>query len=759
MSPGKAVGARVPRLDAYGKVTGRAVFGADFALPGMLHGKILRSTEPHARIVAIDVARAAALPGVRAVVTGRDVPDVRYGGALKDETVFATDRVRYVGQPVAAVAATTPEAAEAALAAIEVRYEPLPAVLDAEAAMAPGAPLVHEGWAGYTAIPLLHRDGNVCNRARIVAGDVERGFEEADRIFEHRFTTGMVHQGYTEPRAAVASWDTAGAVTVWSNTQLPFEVQNTLAEILQLPPSKIRVIVTAIGGGFGGKLRVGVEHFAAFLARRTGRPVKVMTSTEDELTAAYPRQGTIIDLKTAVTRDGRIVAKRGRIVFDTGAFAGSGPGVASVATLVLAGPYRIPNLLIEGYAVYTNKTNCGSYRAPSGPQANFACESQMDMIADALGLDPLELRLRNIVHEGDEGPTGQVLTGVGLEECLRKAAAAIGWDERKPGPWRGKGLACGWWTTTGGSSGVYVKLHPDGSIALNTGAAEIGSAALTGAAQILADELGVDVADITLVAADTLATPFDFGAQGSRTTFAVGNACRIAAADLRAQLFRLASAQLGVGEESLTLSDRHVVADGQRVALADLARRSNQSGGGLIAHGAFVAPPTPHDAKRVEAHVYPAFHSPSFHAHAVDLSVDPDTGDVTLHHYVVAQDVGRAINPTSIEGQIEGGVTQGLGQALSEEIVYRDGRVLNPNLTDYKMPTTLDVPPIESILVEHPSALGPHGAKGVGEPPNIEPPAAVANAIAVATGVRIRSLPITAEKIALALVDGVVERG
>jgi CO/xanthine dehydrogenase Mo-binding subunit len=754
MSVGKAVGARVPRLDAYGKVTGRAVFGADFALPGMLHGKIVRSTEPHARIVTIDVARAAALPGVRAIITARDVPEVRYGGALKDETAFATDRVRYVGQPVAAVAATTAEAADAALAAIDVRYEPLPAVLDAEAAMALGAPLVHEDWARYTAIPLLHREGNVCNRARIVAGDVERGFEEADRVFEHRFTTGMVHQGYTEPRAAVASWDTAGAVTVWSNTQLPFEVQNTLAEILELPPSKIRVIVTVIGGGFGGKLRVGVEHFAAFLARRTGRPVKVMTTVEEELTAAYPRQATIIDLKTGVTRDGRIVARRGRIVFDTGAFAGSGPGVASVATLVLAGPYRIPNLLIEGYAVYTNKTNCGSYRAPSGPQANFACESQMDVIADALGVDPLELRLRNIVHDGDEGPTGQALSGVGLEECLRKAAAAIGWEERKPGPWRGKGIACGWWTTTGGSSGVYVKLHPDGSIALNTGAAEIGSAALTGAAQILADALGVDVADITIVSADTLATPFDFGAQGSRTTFAVGNACLVAAADLRTQLFRLASAQLGVAEDSLALRERHVVGDGKRVALADLARLSNQSGGGLIVHGAFVAPPTPHDAKRVEAHVYPAFHSPSFHAHAVDLSVDPETGDVTLHRYVVAQDVGRAINPTYIEGQIEGGVTQGLGQALSEEIVYRDGRVLNPNLTDYKMPTTLDVPPIESILVEHPSAMGPHGAKGVGEPPNIEPPAAVANAIAVATGVRITSLPITAEKIALALLDG-----
>ena len=747
------VGKSLPRFDAPGKVTGTAVYAADFALPGMLVGKVFRSTQAHARIVSLHVGRARALPGVRAVIGAADVPEVRYGGGLKDETIFAAGKVRYVGQPVAAVAATTPEAAEAALAAIEVVYEPLPAVLDLEAALAPGAPLVHEEWHSYTAIPILHRDGNVCNRARIVVGDIERGFEEADRIFEHRFRTGMVHQGYTEPRAAVAQWDSSGTVTVWSNTQLPFEVQNTLAEILQTPPSKIRVVVPGIGGGFGGKLRVGVEHVAAFLAKKTGRAVKVITTSEEELTAAYPRQGTVVELKTGVTNDGRIVAKEGRIWFDTGAFAGSGPGVASVATLVLAGPYKIPNLRLEGFAVYTNKTNCGSFRAPSGPQANFAVESQMDIIADALGLDPLELRLRNIVREGDEGPTGQVLNAVGLEECLLKAAAAIGWSDRRPEKWRGKGLACGWWTTTGGSSGVYVKINPDGTVALNTGAAEIGTAALTGAAQVLAEELTVDLADISVVSADTFSTPFDFGAQGSRTAFAVGNACRAAVADLKPRIFALAAAQLGVEAEACALADKHVVADGKRVSLADLARLSQQTGGGLIAQGTFIAPPTAYDAKRVEGHVYPAFHSPSFHAHAVDLSVDPETGEVTLHKYVVAQDVGFAMNPTYIEGQIEGGVAQGLGQALSEEIVYEGGRVVNANLTDYKMPTTLDMPRVDTILVQHPSLVGPYGAKGVGEPPNIEPPAAVANAVAAATGLRVTVLPITAERIALGLRD------
>ena len=750
----RVVGQSLPRMDAPGKVTGTAIYAADFALPGMLTGRVLRSREPHARLVRVDTSRAARLPGVRAVITAADVPDVRYGGALKDETVFARDTVRYVGQPLAAVAAATPEAAAAALAAIAVEYEPLTPVLDLAAALAPGAPLVHPEWRAYTALPILHRDGNVANRARIVVGDVERGWAEADRVFEHRFTTAVVHQGYTEPRAAVASWDASGQLTVWSNTQLPFEVQSTLAEILAMPPGRIRVIVPGIGGAFGGKLRVGVEHFAALLARRCGRPVKLLTTSEEELTAAYPRQGTLVELKTGVTRDGRITAKEGRIWFDTGAFAGSGPGVASVATLVLAGPYRIPNLFLEGYAVYTNKTNCGSFRAPSGPQANFAVESQMDIIADALGIDPLDLRLRNIVREADEGPTGQVLAAVGLEECLRRAADAIGWKDRRPAPGRGKGLACGWWTTTGGSSGVYVKINPDGSVALNTGAAEIGTAALTGAAQVLAEELGIDLVDISVVSADTFSTPFDFGAQGSRTAFAVGNACRAAVEELKRRIFAQASAQLGVPAETLALQDKHVVADGARVSLAELARQSQAAGGGLIAHGTFVAPPTPHDGKRVDAHVYPVFHSPSFHAHAVDLSVDGETGEITIHRYVVAQDVGFAMNPTYIEGQIEGGVAQGLGQALSEEIVYEAGRVLNANLTDYKMPTTLDVPRVESILVQHPGLVGPYGAKGVGEPPNIEPPATVANAVAAATGCRITALPITAERVALALRAG-----
>ena len=386
---------------------------------------------------------------------------------------------------------------------------------------------------------------------------------------------------------------------------------------------------------------------------------------------------------------------------------------------------------------------------PAGPTANFAVECQMDMIAKDLGMDPLEIRLRNIVKEGDRGPAGEALQAVSIEECLRKAAAAIGWQDRNPAPGRGKGIACGWWMTTGGSSGVYVKINPDGSATLVSGAVEIGTGAITGAAQILAEELALDLADISVTGVDTQTSPYDYGAQGSRTAFSVGNACIAAAADLRRQIFEIVAGQWNVPTEGMELRDKSVVLGDRRMSLAEVAALSQRSGGGLISHGTAIQPMPAFDPTRVKHHPLPAWTSHSFHAHAVDLSVDRVTGEVTINRYVVAQDVGFAINPTYIEGQIEGGVAQGIGQALSEEIVYKGGRVLNANLTDYKMPTMMDMPRVECILIEKPSVNGPYGAKGVGEPPCIQPPAAIANAIAVASGVRVQELPITAEKIAM----------
>jgi CO/xanthine dehydrogenase Mo-binding subunit len=743
----RVAGHRLPRLDGIGKVTGKHVYAADFALPGMLFGKVLHSHRPHALIRKLDVSRAAAMPGVRGIITAADIPAVRFGQAVRDTSVFALDRVLFAGHPVAAVAATSLEIAEQAIAAIHVEFEDLPTLFDPEAALDSNI-RVHPDWESYKALPIIARSGNVSGRARIHAGDVNEVFASAYRIYEHRFTTPLVHPGYTEPRTAVADWDANSNVTVWSNTQLPFDTQNTLAEILDMPAARIRVIVPGIGGGFGGKLRIGVEHFAALLARKTARPVKVMTTSEEELTSAYPRQATVVTLKTAVDREGHLLAREGRIVVDCGAFAGSGPGTAAISLQIMAGPYKTPALALEGVAVYTNKVPSGSFRAPAGPMANFAVESQMDMIAKDLGIDPLEIRLRNIVKEGDPGPSGEIHKSVSIEECLRRAAAAIGWENRNPEPGRGKGIACSWWMTTGGSSGVYVKINPDGTATLVSGAVEIGSGAITGAAQVLAEELSLDLTDINVAGVDTQTAPFDYGAQGSRTAFSVGNACVAAARDLRRQMFDLAAGQLGAEVDTMALRDKHVVAGEKSISIAELARISRLTGGGLIAHGTAISPAPAYDPSRLQNHPLPAWNTPSYHAHAVDLSVDPETGSVNINRYVVAQDVGFAINPTYIEGQIEGGVAQGIGQALSEEIVYVEGTVMNANLTDYKMPTAQDMPDVECILVECASAAGPYGAKGVGEPPCIQPPAAINNAIAAATGVWLNSLPMTAEKIA-----------
>ncbi|MDR7556710.1 MAG: xanthine dehydrogenase family protein molybdopterin-binding subunit [Armatimonadota bacterium] len=746
------VGRSVPRLDGRAKVTGRYLYAVDVALPGMLWGHLVRSPHPHARIRAIDVSAARDVPGVAAVVTGRDAPARRFGGLVKDETILAVDVVRYVGQPVAAVAAATPEAAAAAAERVAVDYEVLPAITDPLAAMADGAPLVHDAWETYAAHPQLVRFGNVCGEAQVVRGDVAHAFAVADAVFEDTFTTAPVHQAYLEPRAAVAVWETPERLVVYSNTQLPFEIQQTLADAFGLAPGQIRVISAGIGGGFGGKLRVGVEHIAALLARRAGRPVKVALTMDEEFLAAYPRHGMHIRLRTAVRRDGVILGKEALAVLDAGAFSGSSPGLPSVATLVLAGPYRIPHLRLVARAVYTHKQNFGSYRAPTGPQCAFAVESQMDMIARRLGLDPLEVRLRNVVRDGDAGPTGQVFGRVSMDAVLRAAADAIGWG-RPAGPYRGKGLACTWWTTTGGPSGVYVKLQPDGSATLVTGCAELGTGALTAAAQILADELGLPADHISIVSADTQATPYDHGAQGSRTAFSVGNAARAAAAELRRQIVEVAAGALEAHPGDLVLRDGHVVVTGapaRRIALAEVARLGLQRGG-LVAAGVFAAPPTPYDATCVRGHVYPTFHSPSFHAHAAEVEVDPETGEVRVLRYVAVQDVGFAINPRLVEGQIEGGVVQGLGQALGEELPYQDGQPLVHNLSAYALPRTTTVPPIETRVVEVPSEVGPYGAKGVGEPPIIAPPAVVANALDAAAGVRLTSLPITAPKVYAAL--------
>ncbi|MBP6818805.1 MAG: xanthine dehydrogenase family protein molybdopterin-binding subunit [Ferrovibrio sp.] len=749
LSNNRLIGSRHKRIDASSKVQGATIYAADFTLPGMLHGRVFRSTQAHARIIRLDTSKAQAVAGVRAIVSAKTMKLNSYGNFIKDFEVFADGEVKYVGQAIAAVAADTEAIAEAALGLIEIEYQPLPAVFELTEAIKEGAPLVHPDVKNLKGHPLATPEGNQSSVTVIKAGDVEQGFKDSYRVYEHTFRTAPVHAGYTEPRVAVGQWTPDGDATVWSNAQLLFDTQSSLAEIFGISPGKVRVIVPAIGGGFGGKLRIGMEHFALALAHAARRPVRVMSTSHEELSAALFRQPAHIWLKTGVDKEGRIIAKQGRLLVDTGAASGSGPLIASTGVTLLAGPYKLPNLLIEGRSIYTNNHPTGSVRAPSGPMSNFASESQMDIIAHDLGIDPLEIRLRNIIHEGDLSPTGQVMTQVGLEECLLKAAEAIGWDKRNPEKNRGKGLACAAWMTSRGSSGAYLKLSSGGVFTLMVGVVELGTGALTGVAQILAEDLGVDVSDITVVSADSQTTPYDFGSQGSRTMVTVANAARMAGENLMKKLRPMAAKALGVAEVDLELGGKGFSANGKKVTYAELAATANMGGGGLTAEANYIADAVAHDPARVSKHYSPAWPAASFHVHAADVSVDEMSGAITINRYVVAQDVGYAINPSNLEGQLEGGAVQGIGQAIFEELVIVDGHVMNANMTDYKMPTSMDVPPIEVILVTHPATSTPYGAKGVGEPPTIQPPAAIANAVFNATGKRIMSLPITAEKILL----------
>lgn len=745
------LGKSLIRLDGEAKVNGRHIYASDVSLPGMLTGKLLRSPHPRAKILSIDIAEASKIPGVHGIMTAQTAPQVRFGVLVRDQTLFATDHVSYYGQPIAAIAARTEAIALKAMEAIKVEYEMEKPVLTIDEALAADAPLIHPDWRDYIASPVCARDGNACNQSRIHFGDVEAAFTRAYRVYEHSFTTPLQHAGYTEPRTAVASWDSNGLVTIQSNCQLPYEVQQVVSEVMEVPLSSVRISVPGIGGGFGGKLRVGMEHYAAVLSRHVGRPVRVACTPEEELIAAHPRQAAQITIKTAVDINGKLLARKAVALVDCGAQAGSGPSVAANTLQLLTGPYDYEAVDVQAIAVYTNKVPAGSFRAPSGPMANLAVESQMDIIANDLGIDALDLRLRNVFRPGSCGPVGEKLDSVSIEECLNRTADAIGWQRGNAEANRGKGLACGWWLVAGMSSGVILRLNNDGTITMQAGAVEIGTGALSGAAQILADALNMRHEDIRIAMTDTQSAPYDYGSQGSRTLFNVGNACLKAAEDFTRQIKEMAGRFYEASATDIQLRNSGVQIGDKNVPLADIAKLINFREGGLLARGTTNTPGPNFDASRVNNHTLPAWANPSFFCHAAKVRADPDTGEITIEDYVACHDVGFAVNPMQIEGQIQGGVSQALGLALSEEIIYQDGIVKNANLTDYKMPTAQDVPEIRCVLVESPSLHGPHGVKGVGEPPCICPPAAVANALASATGARLTSLPMTAEKVSAAL--------
>ena len=751
MSDVRAVGRRSARQDTRAKATGAYGYGMDFRIEGQLYGAILRSPHPHALIRSLDASQAQALDGVEAVLTAQDLPtDLLMPGVVWDQPLLASGRVRYHGEPVAAVAARTPALALHALELIRVDYQPLAAVVDPELAMAPGSPLVHETWSAYRAEEGLVREGNVCCHASLRAGDVAAGLAQAEVIVEGTYTTESVHQSHVEPRVATAVVLPGEIPTVYTNTQLPYWIRTNVAHVLGIPEDQVRIVTTGIGGAFGSKLYPQIEPLTALLSQQARQPVRLVVPLTDELIGGLPRHPTRTRIRSGVTRDGILVALEATMVMDGGAYAGSTPEISSVAVLCLAGPYRTPNVAVDVYGVLTNKTNFGAYRGPGGPQSVFALESHLDEVAARIGMDPLDLRLRNILGEGDQAPNGQIVTAVGLREAVERAAEAVDW--RTPSaPGRGKGLSLGWWTTTLQLSTSEALVDQSGQIVVRVGTPEIGTGAIMGGVrQVAAETMGMDPSEILIEVQDTTSGLWDWGSQGSRTLFNVGLAANLACQDLRLRILELAEKVLETDREILEIAEGHVFdpeTPEHRISLKELAQRSPE--GSLRSRAESRPEPAVYDDTRLKSCLYPAFHHPSFHCHAAEVEVDPGTGLVRVLRYAAAHDIGRAVNPTLIEGQIEGGVMQGIGMALMEEVLYdKHGRRTNTNWTDYKLPTLADLPEIRPIIVEHPTSVGPHGNKGLGESPVLHGPAAVANAIAAATGVRFRSLPITAEKVA-----------
>ena len=756
------VGQRARRLDVDGKVTGRARYATDYKPAGMLYGKIVRSDRPAARIVSIDTSAAEALPGVWAVLSGEGSWQ-HFGEVIKDQQVFAVDKVRCAGEPLAAIAGESPEIVEQAALLIEVDYEDLPSVFDPLEALESGAPLVHEDVAALPGPTDLIREGNICAKVTLRRGAVEAAFAHAYQIVEGVYSTHSVHQAPMEPRAAVAELDDTGRLVIHASTQHPFGVRQQLVDALGIGHGDVRVMAETVGGGFGSKLEAAVEIYAALLTQATGRPVRMVNTREEDLLSGVPRHPMTIELASAVDAEGRILARKGCIVMDAGAYASGSPLLAGAAALLATGPYDIEHLEIDALAVYTNNPAFGAYRGPTGPQMVFAVESHTDAIAKALGADPFSVRLLNVFKEGSLGPSGQVLTNVGISEAIARAAEAIGYTERaqpaEPNHRRGKGLSACWWLTTAGSSGCTVQMNEDGTAQVHTGATEIGTGAvMAGVAQVVAEELGIPVEQVRVKWGDTDGTPMDAGAQGSRTLYNMGNAAIVAAREVRHQLLQKAADALEAAETDLEVVDGRVAVrgvPGRSVTYADLMAGQMWATAPAIGHGTFLTTFPPSEAATtMNGALLPAFNAPSYHCHAAEVDVDLETGIVRVLDYVVVQDVGFAINPLYVEGQMQGGAVQGIGWSLTEELQIQDGVIQNPNLALYKLPTTLEVPQIRTEILEFASADGPYGAKGVGEPPVIAPPGAIANAIADAIGVPLQQAPFTPERVFRAIQGG-----
>jgi xanthine dehydrogenase molybdenum-binding subunit len=741
--PERVVGRPLPRPDAVAKVTGTARYADDLTFPGMLHGAVLRAGVPHARIRRIDISGARALPGVHAVLTGEDVPgENRHGLVHRDWPVLCTEKVRYVGDAVALVAAESPEAARQALERIRVEYEPLPVVADLFQARRPDAPRVHED----------HPTGNLLAELHVRRGDTERGFAEANRVIERTYQTPSIDHAFMEPECAVARRAEDGRIEVYVGSQIPYADQAQIAAALG---EDVRVVATVMGGGFGGKEDIAAQIHAALLAQATGRPVKVRYSRAESLLAHPKRHATVVRVRLGARRDGRLVALESEIWADTGAYASLGTKVLARAVSHAGGPYEVPNVRIDGYLYYTNNPPAGAFRGFGVPQVAFAVESALDELAHELGMDPIALRRRNLLRVGSVTCTGQRLReSVGLEECLDRVEATIR-REQGLGPgepirwnWREGEKALGWGvalayknTGLGGGAADFaiaeVELTEEGEAEVSVDSAEMGQGLPTVLMAIVAEELGVPPERVRVVPPDTDRTPDGGPTTASRQTFVSGNAVRLAAVRLRKEITAGVSKRLGLPPEALEFRDGVVATPRGEIPLAEAVRWARAEGRPVVIRHRYDMPPTrPVDQ---EGDTYVAY---SFAAHAALVEVDEGQGTFRVRKMVVAHDVGRAINPLALEGQIEGGIVMGLGTALKEEFILEDGIPRTRKLADCRLPTLTDVPEIVSFIVEHPSSEGPYGAKGIGELPTIPVAPAVANAICHAVGVRIRRLPL-----------------
>ena len=757
----KGVGISIPRPDGPEKVTGRVQYVADIQAKGLLHAKLLRSPHAHARIVSIDTSAAKALPGVRAVITAKDIPHLKKKAPTRAHAVLAIDRVVFMGQPVAAVAADEPSIAEEALDLIKVEYQVLAASIDPLKAMLPGAPPVADAGTeadtsealAHSAVAIAKSDTpakavNISQQARLQRGDPAKGFAESDHILEKTYRVPMVHQGYLEPHAVLAEWDRNGLLTLWASTQGSFNTRSEVADVLGIPENSIRVIPVECGGGFGGKIRALCEPITAVLAQVTKRPVRYVMTRREELQAGMPAPQVIIKLKTGVKRDGTLMALDAETVIDSGAYSGA---VLAVSAVFLGSMYKWPSFDIRGFEVLTHKPSVAAYRAPVAPQTIFAIESQMEQIARDLDLDSVEFRMRHLIQEGDPMVNGQPWQNNGGKQVLARIAEHPHWKSRKQwvtasknGKRRGVGLALGGWLGGLQPTGATVRLNPDGTLAVLTGQVDIAGTNIS-LAQIAASAYGVDTDLVRITTGDTDVAPMTGLSAGSKTIYTVGAAVLQAAEDARRQTFEIAAAELEASVHDLELVDGKVTVRGapnKGITLAAIGKKGNL----------YMSKTPP-----VLGKANPAFsqQAPGFAAQLARLELDPDTGEVTLLDFVVVQDVGKAINPMGVAGQMQGGAVQSIGMALTEGLLFDDsGRLTNPSLLDYRKLTAADLPSLETIIVEVPAPAGPFGARGVGEPPIIPAPAAIANAIQNATGVRLTELPMSPERIALALVNG-----